>query len=66
MVIFRQKSQIGSTFGSIEKEKGLKTLCLQPPNLLVLAEKERFELSVEYNPYTRLAGEKLFFQKSSE
>ncbi len=27
------------------------------PKSLLVAEKERFELSMEYNPHTRLAGE---------
>ncbi len=41
------------------KKKGVGTGWSTPLKVLLLAEKERFELSVQVSPYTRLAGEHL-------
>jgi len=35
-------------------------------NYFILAEKERFELSIEFYPYTRLAGDKAHFLKTTK
>ncbi len=43
----------------LKTKKGFSNNCLKILMVLLMAEKERFELSVQVSPYTRLAGEHL-------
>lgn len=50
---------ISCLFYFAQTKKGIKSKSLKFLRSLLMAEKERFELSMDYNTHTRLAGERL-------
>jgi hypothetical protein len=58
----KRRSQTGqksfdTIFDPTKTKKGIQSQGLSFPIVLCMAEKERFELSMDYNTHTRLAGE---------